>query len=91
MQDQIDQLETLATRPDPTMTLAAPAVLPTSSYTPRVKLSLLAGLFGGLILGIRAAFAYQALDPRLRREEELRDLFRIPILLDPARADPPVP
>ena len=80
--DQLDQLETLATRPDPTMTLVAPAVLPTSPYTPRVKLSILAGLFGGLILGICAAFAYQALDPRLHREEELRDLFRIPILAE---------
>ena len=57
-------------------------MLPTSPYTPRVKLSLLAGLFGGLILGICAAFAYQALDPRLRREEELRELFRIPILAE---------
>jgi Mrp family chromosome partitioning ATPase/capsular polysaccharide biosynthesis protein len=80
--DQLDQLETLATQPDPTMTLASPALLPTSPYTPRVKLSILAGLFGGLILGICAAFAYQALDPRLRREEELRDLFRIPILAE---------
>jgi Mrp family chromosome partitioning ATPase/capsular polysaccharide biosynthesis protein len=80
--DQLDQLETLATRPDPTMTLASPAVPPTSPYTPRVKLSLLAALFGGLILGICAAFAYQALDPRLQREEELRDLFRIPILAE---------
>jgi tyrosine-protein kinase len=82
VQDQIDQLETLATRPDPTMTLAAPAVLPTSPYTPKVKLSILAGLFGGLILGICAAFAYQALDPRLRREEELRELFHLPILAE---------
>src|SRR3984885_13323040 len=82
VQDQIDQLETLATRPDPTLTLAAAAVLPTSPYTPRAKLSILAGLFGGLILGICAAFAYQALDPRLRREEELRELFRIPILAE---------
>jgi Mrp family chromosome partitioning ATPase/capsular polysaccharide biosynthesis protein len=82
VQDQIDQLETLAARPDPTMTLAAPAVLPASPYTPKVKLSLLAGLFGGLILGICAAFAYQALDPRVRREEELRDVFRIPILAE---------
>jgi Mrp family chromosome partitioning ATPase/capsular polysaccharide biosynthesis protein len=80
--DQLDQLQTLATQPDPTMTLASPAVLPTSPYTPRVKLSLLAGLFGGLILGICAAFAYAALDPRVRREEELRDLFRIPILAE---------
>ena len=80
--DQLDQMQALATRPDPTITLASPAVLPTSPYTPRVKLSLLAGLFGGLILGICAAFAYQAFDPRLRREEELRELFRIPILAE---------
>jgi len=86
--DQLDQLETLASQPDPTMTLASPAVLPTSPYTPRVKLSLLAGLFGGLILGICAAFAYQALDPRLRREDELRDVFRIPILAEIPRERP---
>lgn len=80
--DQVDQLETLATQPDPTITLASPALLPASPYTPRVKLSLLASLFGGLILGICAAFAYQALDPRLQREAELRDLFGIPILAE---------
>ena len=78
--DQLSQLETLANSPDPTMTLAAPAIRPTSPYTPRVKLSLAAGLFGGLILGTALAFAYQALDPRLRREEELRELFQVPIL-----------
>jgi Mrp family chromosome partitioning ATPase len=78
--DQLSQLETLSNSPDPTMTLAAPAVLSTAPYTPKVKLSLAAGLFGGLILGIGLAFAYQALDPRLRREEELRELFRVPIL-----------
>ncbi len=78
--DQISQLETLLSSPDPTITLAAPAGLPTSPYTPRVKLSLAAALFGGLILGVGLAFAYQALDPRLRREEELRELFPVPIL-----------
>jgi tyrosine-protein kinase len=78
--DQLSQLETLANSPDPTMTLATPAIQPASPYTPKVKLSLAAALFGGLILGIGLAFAYQALDPRLRREEELRELFRIPVL-----------
>ena len=34
----------------------------------------------GLVLGIAAAFAFQVLDPRLRREEQLRHLFRIPII-----------
>jgi receptor protein-tyrosine kinase len=78
--DEISQLETLLNSTDPTMTAASPAIKPTAPYSPRVKLSLVAALFGGLILGIGLAFAYQALDPRLRREEELRELFRIPIL-----------
>jgi capsular exopolysaccharide synthesis family protein len=44
-------------------------------------LSLAAGLFGGLLLGIAAAFAASALDPRVRREEQLRELFPgIPLL-----------
>ena len=43
-------------------------------------LSFAAGLIGGLIIGIGGAFAAQALDPRLRREDQLRRLYRIPIL-----------
>jgi capsular exopolysaccharide synthesis family protein len=39
-----------------------------------------AGIFGGLVLGVTAAFALQVLDPRLRREEQLRRLYRLPIL-----------
>ncbi|MGH2869901.1 MAG: tyrosine-protein kinase family protein, partial [Solirubrobacteraceae bacterium] len=36
--------------------------------------------FAGLIIGIGAAFGWDALDPRLRREQQLRDLLRLPIL-----------
>jgi capsular exopolysaccharide synthesis family protein len=43
-------------------------------------LTIIAGIFGGLILGIGAAFASNALDPRLRREEQLRELYSLPIL-----------
>jgi len=78
--DELSQLEQLQTSKDPTITLAAPASLPTGPYTPQTKLSLAAGLFGGLILGIGAAFGFHALDPRLRREEQLRELFDLPIL-----------
>jgi capsular exopolysaccharide synthesis family protein len=39
-----------------------------------------AGLMAGLILGIGGAFALHAVDPRLRREEQLRELFSLPIL-----------
>ena len=38
------------------------------------------GLIAGLVLGTAAAFGLQALDPRLRREEQLRRLYRLPIL-----------
>ena len=38
------------------------------------------GILAGLVLGIVAAFAAQILDPRLRREEQLRRRYRLPIL-----------
>ena len=44
------------------------------------KLSIAAGLLAGLVLGIVAAFALQILDPRVRREDQLRRLYNLPIL-----------
>ena len=78
--DEVSQLQQLAAGGDPTISRAAPAPLPSGPTSPRVKLSMLAGLLAGLIIGVGAAFAYQALDPRLRRAEQLRELFPIPIL-----------
>ncbi len=43
-------------------------------------LTLAAAILGGLVLGVGAAFVLQALDPRLRREEQLRELYSLPIL-----------
>jgi Mrp family chromosome partitioning ATPase len=76
----VGALETLRASKDPTLRVQTEADLPTGPVSPRPALSLAAGLIGGLILGIGAAFAMQALDPRLRREEQLRRLYRIPIL-----------
>ncbi len=78
--DQLFQLEQLASSNDPTITIASLADRPTSPSSPRTKLTLIAALFGGLILGIGAAFAFDALDPRLRREDQLRDGLGVPIL-----------
>jgi capsular exopolysaccharide synthesis family protein len=78
--DQLSQLEQLQHSNDPTLVIASPAELPTGPYSPRTKLALLAGVLGGLILGIGAAFAWSALDPRVKREEQLRDLIRSPVL-----------
>jgi capsular exopolysaccharide synthesis family protein len=73
--DQLNQLEQLEAAPDPTISFAAPATLPTSPTSPRTRLSLVVGLFAGLLLGLGAAFSFDALDPRLQREEQLKERF----------------
>jgi Mrp family chromosome partitioning ATPase len=65
---------------DPTLIIQTKADLPIEPVSPRPALSLAAGLIAGLVIGIGAAFGTQALDPKLRREEQLRRLYRIPIL-----------
>jgi capsular exopolysaccharide synthesis family protein len=80
LQAAVAQLRVLRESDDPTMRVQTPASLPTSPVSPRKKLSIIAGLLAGLILGVIAAFALQILDPRLRREEQLRRLYRLPIL-----------
>ncbi|HWB69310.1 MAG TPA: AAA family ATPase [Solirubrobacterales bacterium] len=77
---RIAQLEAFRSGADPTMRVEVPAPLPTSQASPKPALSVAAGILAGLILGIGGAFASQALDPRLRRESQLRRLYRVPIL-----------
>jgi capsular exopolysaccharide synthesis family protein len=77
---QLAHLETLRGGPDPTLRVESLADKPTSPTRPKPKLSIAAGILAGLVLGIGAAFALQVLDPRLRREEQLRGLYGLPIL-----------
>ncbi len=72
---ELGQLELLARSPDPTITLAATAGLPPAPFTPRTKLAIAAGVLAGLLIGIGAAFLFDILDPRLRREEQIREIF----------------
>lgn len=78
--DQLSSLEQLQSSNDPTITVAASAALPTSPSSPKTGLTLAAALLGGLILGIGAAFGWDALDPRLRRGEQLKEIFDVPVL-----------
>lgn len=78
--EQVDQLSQLLHQNDPTLSSVAPATLPSAPSSPRTKLSLVAGLIGGLLVGIGAAFLFHALDPRVRREEQLRERFGLPVL-----------
>ena len=77
---QLDELQSLLGQNDPTLVSAAPATLPTAPSSPKTKLSLLAGLIAGLMIGVGSAFLLHALDPRLRREEQLRDRFGLQLL-----------
>ncbi len=78
--ERLASLETLRAGPDPTVTVAALAARPTAPSSPRKKLSILAGILVGLIIGLGGAFALEGLDPRVRREEALRRIFRLPVL-----------
>jgi capsular exopolysaccharide synthesis family protein len=77
---QLATLETLRAGSDPTMRVETLADAPTAPSSPKKKLSIAAGLLAGLVLGVGGAFALQVLDPRLRREEQLRRLYGLPIL-----------
>jgi Mrp family chromosome partitioning ATPase len=77
---QLAYLETLRRGDDPTLQLESRAELPTSATSPRPVLTMAAAIMGGLVLGLVGAFGLQLLDPRLRREDQLRSQFRLPIL-----------
>jgi succinoglycan biosynthesis transport protein ExoP len=77
---QLKVLQQLRLGNDPSVSFEAPAELPTSTASPRPLLTLAAAIVGGSVLGLLGAFGLQLLDPRLRREEQLRTQFRLPIL-----------
>jgi succinoglycan biosynthesis transport protein ExoP len=77
---QLARLEAARGGDDPTLRLETEADVPADPAWPRPALSILAGLFTGLILGVGGAFTSQLLDPRLRREEQVRQRFRLPVL-----------
>ena len=77
---QLQFLRTLREGPDPSVRLESKAERPTEPVSPRPVLTMVAGVLAGGVLGLLGAFGLQLLDPRLRREEQLRMMFRLPIL-----------
>lgn len=77
---QVAQFEALRLSGDPTLRVIDPAVPPGSPISPRPLLSIIAGIFAGLVLGIGAVFALRMLDPLIRREDQVRARYRLPIL-----------
>ena len=77
----VSEYEQLLSGPDPTISVSSQATQPTSPTSPKTKLSIAIGLVIGLLIGIGAAFALDALDPRLKREEQLSEVFpNVPVL-----------
>jgi Mrp family chromosome partitioning ATPase/capsular polysaccharide biosynthesis protein len=80
LRSRLSELELLRAGTDPTLRLETRADGPSSPAWPKPTLSILAGILAGLVLGVGGAFGAQMLDPRLRREEQLRSLYRLPVL-----------
>jgi capsular exopolysaccharide synthesis family protein len=80
LSERLTELETLRAGDDPTIRLDTRADRPDGAAWPKPALSIIAGIVAGLVLGMGAAFGAQMLDPRLRREDQLRGLYRLPVL-----------
>lgn len=78
--ERLASLQTLLAGSDPTISVESLAQLPTGPSSPKTKLDIAAGLLVGLIIGLAAAFAREGLDPRVLREEQLREIIRLPVL-----------
>lgn len=83
---RLADLRALRAGPDPTLSLETPAALPGSPVSPRTRLSIIGGIFAGLLLGIVGAFALNVLDQRGSREEQLRSLGLSVLARVPRRA-----
>jgi capsular polysaccharide biosynthesis protein len=76
---RIRDLQTLRALDDPTIRRETAAVPNSSPVSPRPVLSLAAAILAGLLVGCGVVLVAQLLDPRLRREQQLRR-YRLPIL-----------
>lgn len=80
LRDQLSELKALRQGADPSVRVQTRAAAPAGPATPKPLLTIAAGIIAGLTLGLAGAFALFAVDPRLRREEQLRERYRIPVL-----------
>jgi Mrp family chromosome partitioning ATPase len=76
---QLAVFETLLGSPDPTLRVSSTATPPTAPSSSRT-LAMAAGGFVGLVLGLLAVLGLQGLDPKLRDEEQLREIYSLPML-----------
>ena len=79
--ERLTQLEAIrSARQDPTLSMVRSAEAPTSPVGAPPWLILVAGLLGGLVLGVLAALAMRTVDRRIADQEELSSIYPIPLL-----------
>jgi Mrp family chromosome partitioning ATPase/capsular polysaccharide biosynthesis protein len=79
LQAKQQELETLETLETPTASLVHSATA-AAKVKPRVVRNVLLGIGLGLLIGLGTAFLWEALDSRIRSEEEVGELLGLPLL-----------
>jgi len=79
LQAKQQELETLETLETPTASLVHTAT-GAAKVRPRVVRDVLLGIGLGLLLGLGTALLWEALDSRIRSEDEVRELLGVPLL-----------
>jgi Mrp family chromosome partitioning ATPase len=77
---RLAQLQALRAGPDPTVRLDTLAELQRTPISPKPLLSIVVSSLAGLLIGVGGVFGLQLVDPRVRSERQLRELYRLPIL-----------
>jgi Mrp family chromosome partitioning ATPase/capsular polysaccharide biosynthesis protein len=80
LSSQLAQIRALLASPLPDMRISSLAVPPSGRSSPRYTITIIGGIIGGLVLGVAIAFMLEYVDVRVQREQQLRSLFRLPVL-----------
>jgi succinoglycan biosynthesis transport protein ExoP len=80
LERRADELQTLADLQTGGVELVEPAKPPDSPSSPKVARNGLIGAFGGLLLGVALVLLLEQVDRRIRRPEELQELFDLPLI-----------
>ncbi len=80
LEGRADELQTLADLQTGGVELVEPARVPGSPSSPKIARNALIGAFGGLLLGIALVLLLEQADRRVRRPEELQELFGLPLI-----------
>ena len=80
LQDRAQTLALLTGLKESSVQVAAEALVPASPSSPKTSKNVVLGGFLGLLVGLSLAFALERFDRRIRRREDLEDIYQVPFL-----------